>query len=244
MQAKVPWMSKFISGPRDPVSNPHSVFCHVCQSSISIKGKGHHDIVRHWRREKHFRKEQRYRDQHGMAVLDRKKNILTGHRLERERELFDHTEDFEIGVRFPFYNAEASSASELVDNSSQQLKLQLECVYDLIGNGQLLSTFRPVWRILMAHLPENDLTSGINFSEERVVGLTQFLFNSLVKTLRDLVGTDEQYGLVFEDVMGERRLHLSFWQNESLVTLLLFTCDKLEGGDHMDLVICLVCCLH
>ena len=104
MQAKVPWMSKFISGPRDPESNPHSVFCHVCNISISIKGKGHHDIVRHWRREKHFRKEQRYRDQHGMVVLDRKKNILTGRRLERERELFDHSEDFEIGVRFPFYN--------------------------------------------------------------------------------------------------------------------------------------------
>ena len=40
MQSKVPWMSKFISGPRDPVSNPHSVFCHVCNISISIKGKG------------------------------------------------------------------------------------------------------------------------------------------------------------------------------------------------------------
>ena len=90
-----------------------------------------------------------------MVVLDRKKNILTGRRLERERELFDHSEDFEIGVRFPFYNVEASSASEPIDNSSQQLKLQLECIYDLIGNGQLLSSFRSVWRIVVAHLPEN-----------------------------------------------------------------------------------------
>ena len=87
------------------------------------------------------------------------------------------------------------------------------------------------------HLPESDITTGLDFSEERIVCLVQFLFNSLIKTLRDVVGADGRYGIVFEEVLGERRAHLSFWMGDSLVTVALFSCDKLQGGEHLDLLI-------
>ena len=237
MAAKIPWLAKFISGPKDPLSNPHSVFCHVCRVSISIRGKGHHNIIRHSLREKHLRKEQRYRDTHNMEVLDRKRNVLTGHRLEKERRLFEDAPDFEIGTRYPFYNAESSSAPETVDVAASQLKLQLRCLTDLIRNGQQIPSFQSVWRCIMPHLPESDVTTGLDFSEERIVCLVQFLFNCLVKTLRDVVGADGRYGIVFEEVLGERRAHLSFWMGDSLMTVALFSCDKLQGGENLDLLI-------
>ena len=237
MMAKIPWMTKFISGPKDPQNNPYSVYCHVCQISISTRGKGHHDIIRHWQRDKHFRKEQLYRDTHGMAVLDRKRNVLTGHRLEREREIFSHASEFEIGTRYPFYGMETSSPSDHVDPAATQLKMQLECLYDLISKGQQIPTLRSVWKVVMSHLPSSELMSGMDFSEERTVCLVQFLFNCQMKVLREVIGSGEQYGLVFEDALGDRRVHLSFWRNDSLVTLALFSCDRLTESENLDFLI-------
>ena len=83
-----------------------------------------------------------------MEVLDRKRNVLTGHRLEKERRLFVDAPDFEIGTRYPFYNAESSSAPETVDVAASQLKLQLRCLSDLISNGQQIPAFQSVWRVV------------------------------------------------------------------------------------------------
>ena len=47
-----------------------------------------------------------------------------------------------LGSRYPFYNAEGSSAPETVDVEASQLKLQLQCLSDLIASGQQIPAFR------------------------------------------------------------------------------------------------------
>ena len=75
MLAMIPWAGRFFSGPKDPVAHPFSAHCRVCQADVSVKSKGHYDIVRHWVRDKHFRREQKYRDEHGLEVLNRQRQV-------------------------------------------------------------------------------------------------------------------------------------------------------------------------
>ena len=59
--AKIGWTRSFISGPADPVHNPHMVWCHICKKNSSIKSKGPYEILRHHRTERHLRRNQRWR---------------------------------------------------------------------------------------------------------------------------------------------------------------------------------------
>ena len=59
--AKIGWTRSFISGPADPIHNPHMVWCHVCKKNLSIKTKGPFEILRHHRSERHLRRDQRWR---------------------------------------------------------------------------------------------------------------------------------------------------------------------------------------
>ena len=50
--AKIGWTRSFISGPADPIHNPHMVWCHMCKKNFSVKSKGPLEILRHHRTEK------------------------------------------------------------------------------------------------------------------------------------------------------------------------------------------------
>ena len=62
--SKIGWTRSFISGPADPLHNPHMVWCHICEKNFSIKSKGPYEILRHHRTERHLRRDQRWRYEH------------------------------------------------------------------------------------------------------------------------------------------------------------------------------------
>ena len=64
--AKIGWTRSFISGPADPIHNPHMVWCHVCKKNFSIKPKGPFEI--HHRSERHLRRDQLWRYEHLRSV--------------------------------------------------------------------------------------------------------------------------------------------------------------------------------
>ena len=47
--SKIGWTRSFISGPADPLHNPHMVWCHMCKKNFSVKTKGTVEILRHHR---------------------------------------------------------------------------------------------------------------------------------------------------------------------------------------------------
>ena len=62
--SKIGWTRSFISGPADPLHNPHMVWCHICKKNFSIKSKGPYEILRHHRTKRHLRRDQRWRYEH------------------------------------------------------------------------------------------------------------------------------------------------------------------------------------
>ena len=62
--SKFGWTRSFITGPADPLHNPHMVWCHICKKNFSIKSKGPYEILRHHRTERHLRRNQRWRYEH------------------------------------------------------------------------------------------------------------------------------------------------------------------------------------
>ena len=71
--AKIGWARFFISGPAEPLHNPHMVWCHMCKKNISIRTKGTVEILRHHRTQKNLRRDQRWRYEHIKSV-----NSITG----------------------------------------------------------------------------------------------------------------------------------------------------------------------
>ena len=126
MLSMIPWAARFFCGPKDPVNHPYSAHCLVCQADVSVWSKGHNDIIRHWKRDKHFRREQKFRDENGMDVLDRQRNVLVGHKLELERREFETCPLIELGERYPLHVALAEEAPIAVDLVERQTRLQLE----------------------------------------------------------------------------------------------------------------------
>ena len=132
MLGKIPWATKIFSGPKDPHENPYSAFCHICSANVSIKSKGYRDIIRHWLRERHFRKEQKYRDYHGMDILDERRQVLTGVRLENERKEFEHHPLVDLCERYPYYGEVVEVTGEFSDVTDEQLRIQLKVSIDFL----------------------------------------------------------------------------------------------------------------
>ena len=236
MLSHIPWAAKFFSGPKDPSKNKFSAYCHICQMNISVKTKGHYAIVRHWRRERHFRREQLYRYNHGMDVLDRQMRVLTGHKLEMEKEKFDSALEVTLSSRNPYYGDSMEDVVSLEDSSVQQLKIQLRILLEAVQKGEQLSSLKSVWRIVTAYLPHNEVLSEVDFSEARVVCLIQYLFNRLIFTIAKSIESDGRYGINFVDELGDRDVHLIYWDGNNLRSTLLFIDTRLTAGDSMDMV--------
>ena len=66
--SKIGWTNSVISGPADPLHNPHMVWCNICKKNISVKTKDILEIPRHHRTEKHLRRDQRGRYEHLKSV--------------------------------------------------------------------------------------------------------------------------------------------------------------------------------
>ena len=112
--SKIKWTRSFISGPTDPLHNPHMVWCHMCKKNFSIKTKGTVEILRHHRTEKHLRRDQRWRYEHLRTpdsvtgkiqhrVRGRNVKILNKSELAHELPKFIHTELIDVRERHPFY---------------------------------------------------------------------------------------------------------------------------------------------
>ena len=113
--AKIGWTRSFISGPADPVHNPHMVCCHVCKKNFPIKTKGPFEILRHHWSERHLRRDQCWRYEHLRSVdpvtgkvqhrvRGRNGKLLTKIELAKELPNFIHVELVDLGERFPFFD--------------------------------------------------------------------------------------------------------------------------------------------
>ena len=109
-RSKIGGTRSFLSGPADPVHNPHITWYHVCKKNFSIKSKGPYEILRqHWT-ERNLRRDQWWRDEHLKSidpisgkvqhrVRCGKGQVLSKKELAKEMPIYIHLELVEIGEK-------------------------------------------------------------------------------------------------------------------------------------------------
>ena len=154
--SKIKWARSFISGPTDPLHNPHMVWCHICKKNFSIKTKGTVEILRHHRTEKHLRRDQRWRYEHlrktdsvtgkiQHRVRGRNGKILNKSELAHELPKFIHTELIDVGERHPFYEDYLKGHTSAPVTPQSRLRTQICLVGDFVQTSGDLALLRKLW---------------------------------------------------------------------------------------------------
>ena len=177
--AKIGWTRSFISGPADPVHNPHMVWCHVCKKNFSIKTKGPFEILRHHRSERHLRRDQRWRNEHLRSVdpvtgkiqhrvRGRNGKLLTKIELAKELPKFIHAELVDLGERFPFYDDFIRGRTTPLITPESRARTQLNIVSDFLQTEGDLGTLRNLWARISSFTDHQAALCDFDWGEERV----------------------------------------------------------------------------
>ena len=76
-----------MTGASDAANMPSHFYCRLCRKNVSVLTHGHHEVLRHFQRRRHFARDQRLRlETPGWRVLDFQGNPLTEDELEWQRE--------------------------------------------------------------------------------------------------------------------------------------------------------------
>ena len=176
---KIGWTRSFISGPADPIHNPHTVWCHMCKKNFSIKSKGPLEILRHHRTEKHLRRDQRCRYEHLRSVdpvsgtiqhrvRGRNGKILSKIELARELPKFIHKELIDIGERFPFYDDFIRGRTTTSVTPESRARTQLCLIGEYIPKHGDLSVLRRMWAMISSFTDYQAALCDFDWGEERV----------------------------------------------------------------------------
>ena len=111
----IQWTRTFVTGPVDPIHNKFKFYCMLCKTNVSIYSKGAMEILRHYKKEGHLRKDQKWRYVHlqetdsitGVIthqVRGKDGYVLTPFELERKKPRFIDATLIDAGGRYPFYD--------------------------------------------------------------------------------------------------------------------------------------------
>ena len=177
--SKIGWTRSFISGPADPLHNPHMVWCHICKKNFSIKSKGPYEILRHHRTERHLRRDQRWRYEHLRStdpitgktqhrVRGGNGKLLTKVELAKELPKFKNVELVDIGERFPFYNEFIKGSTTALVTPEARIKTQLCLVGDFIRTQGDLMVLRNLWSRMGSFTNHQATFNDFDWGEERL----------------------------------------------------------------------------
>ena len=177
--SKIGWTRSFISGPADPLHNPHMVWCHICKKNFSIKSKGPYEILRHHRTDRHLRRDQRWRYEHLRSVdpvsgkvqhrvRGANGKILTKIELASQLPKFINVELVDIGERFPFYEDFLRGTTTAFVTQEARVKTQLCLVGDFIKTIGDLTVLRNLWSRMGAYTNHQATVCDFDWGEERI----------------------------------------------------------------------------
>ena len=178
--SKIAWTRSFISGPADPLHNPHMVWCHMCKKNFSIKTKGTVEILRHHRTEKHLRRDQRWRFEHLKTVDDvtgkvqhrvrgRDGKILSKSDLAQELPKFIHTELIDVGERHPFYEDYLKGHSSAPVTPQSRLQAQICLLGDFIQDSGNIAILRRLWARAGSYTGFQSVFQDFDWSEDHIM---------------------------------------------------------------------------
>ena len=176
--SKIGWTRSFISGPADPIHNPHMVWCHMCKKNFSFRTKGTVEILRHHRTEKHLRRDQKWRYEHLISVdpvtgkvqhrvRGRNGKILSKIELAQELPKFIHTELIDVG--FPFYDDYIKGSTSALATPQSRMKTQICLIGDFIQSLGDLRILRKLWARAGSYTGYQTAFQDFDWSEEHIM---------------------------------------------------------------------------
>ena len=191
--SKIGWTRSFISGPADPLHNPHLVWCHICKKNFSIKTKGPYEILRHHRTERHLRRDQRWRyeqlrstDPVTVKVQHRVRGgngkLLSKVELAKKLTKFIKVELVDIGEGFPFYEDFVKGSTTALVTPEARTKTQLCLVGDFIRTQGNLMDLRNLWSRMGSFTNHQATFNDSDWGEQRL-SVSTVHFNSLGSVL-------------------------------------------------------------
>ena len=175
---KIEWTRTFVSGPMDPLDNPYSFYCQICQCNVSIYGKGAAEVRRHYGSRRHFRRDQKWRYVHlaktdpvtgetTHAVRDKSGKLLNKLELELELPHFENEELIEVGDKFPFYEDVAKGGDAQITSQSRA-RTQLCLLGDYLRTGGDIGQLRSIWANVGTFTNHQGLFADFDWSDERL----------------------------------------------------------------------------
>ena len=150
------WTRVFATGPIDPENNQFRFYCQICKYNVSMYSKGKGELKRHYRRESHLRKDQRWRYEHlriidpyskvsTPMVRDKHGVLLKGVALEAEMPLFINEELVELGPKFPFYEDFIMGRNPTQTSAETKATVQLSVFIRFLHGSGNLPFLRSFW---------------------------------------------------------------------------------------------------
>ena len=175
---KIEWSRIFVSGPMNPLKNPHCFFCQICRRNVSIYGKAAAEVKRHYSSREHFRKDQKWRYTHLSRtdpvsqivthfVRDKKGNLLSSFELELELPNFIDEELVEIGDKLPFYEDFKASRESITPNRSRDFT-QLCLIGDYLKGAGDIASLQRIWTNVGTFTNHQSMFADFDWSEERM----------------------------------------------------------------------------
>ena len=135
----------FVTGPSDAANMPSHFYCRLCRKNVSVLTHGHHEVLLHFQRRRHFARDQRLPlETPGWRVLDFQGNPLTEDELERQRE---NIQKGPLVVR----DCEHSFAEDLISDEAGVIDPQLplltkvSCLVDALKMGGSYGLIEKLW---------------------------------------------------------------------------------------------------
>ena len=169
------WTRVFATGPMDPEHNKFRFYCQICKYNVSMYSKGKGELKRHYRRETHLRKDQKWRYENLVdvdpitkvstpLVRDKFGNLLKGSALQAELPHFIDEELVDIGPKFPFYEDFIMGLNPSQTSVESKASLQLSVFGHFLRGSGNLSFLRSFWHCVGTLVNHQSAFSDIDWS--------------------------------------------------------------------------------
>ena len=150
------WARIFVTGPMDPAHNKYRFYCQICKYNVSMFSRGAGEIPRHYKREKHLRKDQKWRyvnlvQYHPISkvpihqVRGWNGKVLDHDQLQRELPLFENAPLVDIGPKLPLFEDFLKGIERSQTPSEARAKTQLTVFAKFLSRCNDLAFLRDFW---------------------------------------------------------------------------------------------------
>ena len=139
---------------------PSHFYCRVCRKKVSVPTHGHHEVLRHFQRSRHFERDQRSPlETPGWRVLEFPGNPLSERELERQMEKIRKGPLLVRDREHPFAEDLVTHKAGAVDPQFPVLTKVL-CLVDVLRMGASYELIEKLWAqfLLIAEPVKNEVT--------------------------------------------------------------------------------------